>query len=239
MADAKNGSVISRTMTPRSPVRAPRSPRASGLGRYPRLRAARITRSRVSGAMGMVVGAPLRTRETVLWDTPVARATSIIVGVPRTTPARRVVRVAEPSGPSASCTGPGSPDESLVSVSVARPSAASGRGHCVQVATRVPATLPLQTYAIVPIHGTLAGAAMTRHTISVDLDRRIGAIDRNVFGGFVEHLGRCVYGGIYEPGSPEAGPDGLRTDVLEAARRLRLRQHPLPGRQLRLGVPLA
>jgi hypothetical protein len=33
--------------------------------------------------MGMVVGAPLRTRDTVLWDTPVARATSIIVGVSR------------------------------------------------------------------------------------------------------------------------------------------------------------
>ena len=70
---------------------------------------------------------------------------------------------------------------------------------------------------------------MTRHTISVDLDRRIGAIDRNIFGGFVEHLGRCVYGGIYEPGSPKAGPDGLRTDVLDAAKRLRYANIRYPG----------
>ena len=65
--------------------------------------------------------------------------------------------------------------------------------------------------------------------ISIDLDRRIGAIDRNVFGGFVEHLGRCVYGGIFEPGSPRSGPDGLRTDVLEAARRLRYSNIRYPG----------
>ncbi|MET0771716.1 MAG: alpha-L-arabinofuranosidase C-terminal domain-containing protein [Candidatus Limnocylindrales bacterium] len=80
-----------------------------------------------------------------------------------------------------------------------------------------------------PVHGTLAGAAVTLHRISVDLDRRIGAIDPNVFGGFVEHLGRCVYGGIHEPGSSKAGPDGLRTDVLEAARRLRYSNIRYPG----------
>jgi alpha-L-arabinofuranosidase len=65
--------------------------------------------------------------------------------------------------------------------------------------------------------------------VSIDLERRIGDIDRNVFGGFVEHLGRCVHGGIYEPGSPRSGPDGLRTDVLEAARRLRYSNIRYPG----------
>ncbi len=65
--------------------------------------------------------------------------------------------------------------------------------------------------------------------ITIDLDRRIGDIDRNLFGGFVEHLGRCVYGGIYEPKSPRSGPDGLRTDVLEAARRLRYSNIRYPG----------
>lgn len=65
--------------------------------------------------------------------------------------------------------------------------------------------------------------------ISVDLGRRLGPIDRNVFGGFVEHLGRCVYGGIHEPGSPRSGSDGLRTDVLEAARRLRYANVRYPG----------
>ena len=65
--------------------------------------------------------------------------------------------------------------------------------------------------------------------IAIDLDRPIGAIDRNVFGGFVEHLGRCVYGGIFEPGSPRSGPDGLRADVLEASRRLRYANVRYPG----------
>jgi alpha-N-arabinofuranosidase len=65
--------------------------------------------------------------------------------------------------------------------------------------------------------------------IAVDLRQRIGGIDRNIFGGFVEHLGRCVYGGIFEPGSPLSGPDGLRTDVLEASRRLRYSNIRYPG----------
>jgi alpha-N-arabinofuranosidase len=65
--------------------------------------------------------------------------------------------------------------------------------------------------------------------VSIDLDQRIGSIDRNIFGGFVEHLGRCVYGGIYEPDSPRAAPDGLRSDVLEAARRLRYSNIRYPG----------
>ena len=37
---------------------------------------------------------------------------------------------------------------------------------------------------------------MTR--IVVDPARQIGSVDRNVFGGFVEHLGRCIYGGLYD-----------------------------------------
>jgi alpha-N-arabinofuranosidase len=65
--------------------------------------------------------------------------------------------------------------------------------------------------------------------IKVDLERRIGSIDRNILGGFVEHLGRCVYGGIYDPDSPHAGPDGLRQDVLAAARRQRYTNIRYPG----------
>jgi len=57
--------------------------------------------------------------------------------------------------------------------------------------------------------------------VKVDLDRRLGVIDRKVYGMFIEHLGRCIYGGIYEPGSPLADDRGFRRDVLEAARGLR------------------
>ena len=44
---------------------------------------------------------------------------------------------------------------------------------------------------------------------------KIGEIDRRVFGSFIEHLGRAVYGGIYEPGHPMADEDGLRLDVIK------------------------
>ncbi|RME57948.1 MAG: alpha-N-arabinofuranosidase, partial [Caldilineae bacterium] len=67
------------------------------------------------------------------------------------------------------------------------------------------------------------------NTVHVDLARIIAPVDRNIFGGFAEHLGRCIYGGIYEPGSPLAGPDGLRTDVLDALRRLHMPVIRYPG----------
>jgi alpha-N-arabinofuranosidase len=65
--------------------------------------------------------------------------------------------------------------------------------------------------------------------IKVDLDRTSGSIDRNLFGGFVEHLGRCVYGGVYEPGHPLADEAGLRSDLKGAIDRLRLANVRYPG----------
>src|SRR6266542_18572 len=58
--------------------------------------------------------------------------------------------------------------------------------------------------------------------IGIDLSRRIGSVDRRIFGNFIEHLGRCIYGGVYDEGSPRADARGFRTDVLEAARPLRI-----------------
>ncbi len=43
----------------------------------------------------------------------------------------------------------------------------------------------------------------------------IAPVNRRTFGSFVEHMGRCVYTGISEPGHPAADADGLRTDVLD------------------------
>ena len=48
----------------------------------------------------------------------------------------------------------------------------------------------------------------------------ISDLDRRLFGTFVEHLGRCVYGGIYEPGHPTADANGFRGDVLALTREL-------------------
>jgi alpha-L-arabinofuranosidase len=65
--------------------------------------------------------------------------------------------------------------------------------------------------------------------VKIDPERIIGSIDRNIFGGFAEHLGRCIYGGIYEPESRLSDSDGLRQDVLDALRRLRMPLIRYPG----------
>jgi alpha-N-arabinofuranosidase len=48
----------------------------------------------------------------------------------------------------------------------------------------------------------------------------VADVDPRLFGSFVEHLGRCVYTGIYEPDHPEADPDGFRKDVADLIRAL-------------------
>ncbi|MCD6521029.1 MAG: alpha-N-arabinofuranosidase [Anaerolineae bacterium] len=65
--------------------------------------------------------------------------------------------------------------------------------------------------------------------IKLDPARKLGSLDRNVFGGFAEHLGRCIYGGIYDEGSPLADEWGIRQDVLAALRRLRMPVIRYPG----------
>jgi alpha-L-arabinofuranosidase len=66
-------------------------------------------------------------------------------------------------------------------------------------------------------------------TIKIDLDRKLGRIDRRIYGSFIEHLGRCIYGGVVEDGSPLADQRGFRMDVLEAARALRIPILRWPG----------
>jgi alpha-N-arabinofuranosidase len=65
--------------------------------------------------------------------------------------------------------------------------------------------------------------------VKIDLDRRIGTIDRMVYGMFIEHLGRCIYGGMYDPGSSLSDENGFRKDVLEAARGLQVPILRYPG----------
>ena len=57
---------------------------------------------------------------------------------------------------------------------------------------------------------------MLTGTIIVDRDFVIAPLDRRIFGTFVEHMGRCVYGGIYEPDHPTADSNGFRQDLLNA-----------------------
>jgi alpha-L-arabinofuranosidase len=58
---------------------------------------------------------------------------------------------------------------------------------------------------------------------------QIGPVDPRVFGGFLEHMGRAVYEGVYEPDSPWADKDGFRTDVLEALQRMNMTATRYPG----------
>ena len=60
---------------------------------------------------------------------------------------------------------------------------------------------------------------VSAHVI-VDRDFVLADLDRRIFGAFVEHMGRCVYGGIYEPGHASADERGFRGDVLALTREL-------------------
>ncbi|MGW2256509.1 arabinosylfuranosidase ArfA [Streptomyces sp. NPDC001780] len=57
----------------------------------------------------------------------------------------------------------------------------------------------------------------------------VGTVDPRLFGSFVEHLGRCVYTGIFEPDHPRADESGLRTDVLDLVRELGVTTIRYPG----------
>ena len=61
---------------------------------------------------------------------------------------------------------------------------------------------------------------MKKASMILDRDYQIGKVDPRVFGSFIEHLGRAVYGGIYEPGHPNADEAGFRKDVIEKVREL-------------------
>src|SRR4030042_1687337 len=65
--------------------------------------------------------------------------------------------------------------------------------------------------------------------IKIDIARTIGEINKNIYGNFVEHLGRCVYGGIFEPGSQQADEKGFRKDVLAAVKGLNVTITRYPG----------
>lgn len=66
-------------------------------------------------------------------------------------------------------------------------------------------------------------------TVSVDASAPTTAYDRMLFGGFLEHFHRQVYGGVYEPGSPLSDTNGFRTDVIAAVKELRTSIVRWPG----------
>ncbi|MEA4998777.1 MAG: alpha-N-arabinofuranosidase [Candidatus Limiplasma sp.] len=63
----------------------------------------------------------------------------------------------------------------------------------------------------------------------LDKDFSIGKIDRRIYGSFIEHLGRAVYGGIYEPSHPTADQNGFRRDVIDMVKKLGMPIVRYPG----------
>ncbi|OPG12563.1 alpha-N-arabinofuranosidase [Microbispora sp. GKU 823] len=70
---------------------------------------------------------------------------------------------------------------------------------------------------------------MLEARLTIDPAFRVAPVRRRTFGTFVEHLGRCVYTGIYEPGHPTADEDGFRADVLALTRELGATTVRYPG----------
>ncbi|HET9871215.1 MAG TPA: hypothetical protein VFP89_01300 [Propionibacteriaceae bacterium] len=70
---------------------------------------------------------------------------------------------------------------------------------------------------------------MAHARITLDRDFTVGPVPRRLFGSFVEHMGRCVYTGIFEPGHPTANEQGLRRDVLALTRELGVTVVRYPG----------
>lgn len=70
---------------------------------------------------------------------------------------------------------------------------------------------------------------MLTSTATLDPAFRVAPVDRRLFGSFVEHLGRCVHGGIYTPGDPRSEVDGYRLDVADLVRELGVSVVRYPG----------
>ena len=91
-----------------------------------------------------------------------------------------------------------------------------GAGCCAaQLASEV-------TYGFAKGSAQTAPSSATTNGVKVYVDTRrtIAPLDRNLFGSFLEHLGRAIYGGIYDPGSKLSDANGFRKDVLHQIREL-------------------
>lgn len=71
--------------------------------------------------------------------------------------------------------------------------------------------------------------AMKQAKMVVDKDFKISEIDKRIYGSFIEHLGRAVYEGIYQPGHPTADEDGFRKDVMDLVKDLNVPIIRYPG----------
>ena len=81
-------------------------------------------------------------------------------------------------------------------------------------ASAVGAAIGAQSLLGTPLFGQ-AKNAIDPVRIYIDSRRIVAPLDRNLFGSFLEHLGRAIYEGIYDPGSKLSDANGFRKDVAE------------------------
>lgn len=72
-------------------------------------------------------------------------------------------------------------------------------------------------------------AFVKKANMIIDRDYEIGEVDKRMFGSFIEHLGRAVYGGIYEPSHIKADENGFRKDVIDLVKELQIPIVRYPG----------
>ena len=72
--------------------------------------------------------------------------------------------------------------------------------------------------------------------LTVEKDFKIAEIDKRIYGSFIEHLGRAVYGGIWQPGHKTADEEGFRQDVLGLVRELNIPIVRYPGGDIGLNI---
>jgi alpha-L-arabinofuranosidase len=99
----------------------------------------------------------------------------------------------------------------------------------VETMSRHPWSLFLTAAAVLAAAPSPLLAQSATAKIRIDPDRVVDEVNPLVFGNFVEHLGRCVYGGVFEEKSPLADADGFRKDVMEGTKGLGVTMLRWPG----------
>jgi alpha-N-arabinofuranosidase len=81
------------------------------------------------------------------------------------------------------------------------------------------------------LSGLMTGNLMSQQTavVKIDLDRKIGKVDPNIYGAFVEPIRTVVYGSIYDPKSPLADENGFRKDFIQLVKELKIPVVRWPG----------
>ena len=77
---------------------------------------------------------------------------------------------------------------------------------------------------------------MKQAKMIIDKAFKVSEVDKRIYGSFIEHLGRAVYDGIYQPGNPLSDEDGFRTDVLNMVKELNVPIVRYPGGNFKRSV---